>query len=92
MFHHAFIALLVRCRSKQTFEGAKDFYPNFPKLAPKHSKENELQKKQKNDYISFHVGRISSNQNTSNTIFAQISPNFPEETKSKHDLQKMSAP
>jgi len=63
--------------------------PNLPQNTPK---KTNSKKKQKNDYISFHVGRISSNQNTSNTIFAQISPNFPEETKSKHDLQKMSAP
>jgi len=74
-----------RCKSWQIFGGAKDFCPNFPKIARKHSKENDLQK---NDCISFHFGRIFSNRSTSSTIFVQISHNLPEKTKEKHDLQK----
>jgi len=46
-----------------------------PNLPENYSKQNYLQK---NDCISFYVGRIFSNQSTSSTIFAQISPNLPE--------------
>jgi len=45
-----------------------------PNLSEKYSKENDLQK---NDCISFHVGRIFSYRSTSNTIFTQISANLP---------------
>jgi len=62
MCHHS-------CRSRKIFGGAKDFCPNFPKLAWKYSKENDLQKKRKKDCISFHTGFIFSNQSTSSTIF-----------------------
>jgi len=64
-----------RCRSRQLFGGAKDFCPNFPKLARK-----ILQRKwpPKNDCISFHVCHIFSSQSTSSTIFAQISPKFAQ--------------
>jgi len=41
----------------------------------KYSKQNDLQK---NNCISFHVGRIFSNQSTSSTISARISPNLSE--------------
>jgi len=34
-----------RCRSRQIFGGAKDFFPNFTKLPGKYSKENGLQRK-----------------------------------------------
>jgi len=33
-----------RCRSRQSFGGAKDFCPNFPKPARKNSKNHDLQK------------------------------------------------
>jgi len=69
----------------------KDFAqicPNLPEKTPKKMTS-------KNDCISFHFGRIFSNQSTSSTIFAQISPilaqislNLPEKELKKHDLQK----
>jgi len=34
------------------------------------------------------LGAFFSNQSTSDTIFAQISPNLPEKELKKHDLQK----
>jgi len=39
---------------------------------------------------AFHsiLGAIFSNQSTSSTIFAQISPNLPDKELKKHDLQK----
>ena len=83
-----------RCRSRQLFGGAKDFCPNFPKLARK-----ILQRKwpPKNDCISFHVCHIFSSQSTSSTIFArispkfaQISPNLPEKNLIKTWPQKTS--
>jgi len=79
-----------RCRSKQIFGDANNFYPNFPKLARK-----KLQRKwppKTNGCISLCA---FSNQATSSNIFTQISPklpkfplNVPKRTKLKHDLQK----
>ena len=60
--------------------GGEGFCQNFHKLAPKMIQRKLPSKKRKNDGISFHVGRIFSNQSTSSTNFAQISPNLPEKT------------
>ena len=64
--------------------------PNLPE------KTTKKMISKKNDCISFHFGHSFSNQNTSRTIFlqishnlAQLSPNLPEKTE-KHDLQKKS--
>jgi len=50
------------------------FLPKVLHTCPK-TPENDLQK---NNGISFHVGRISSNQSTSITIFGQISPKLAQ--------------
>jgi len=59
-------------------------------LPEKISEKNNLKK-----MTAFHLGRIFSNQSTSSTIFAQISPklaqispNLPEKQLKKDDLQK----
>jgi len=67
--------VLHRRNGRQNFGGAKYFCPNFPKRARNNLQRNGLLK---NDCISFHVGRIFKSKHTSNTIFAQISPNLPE--------------
>jgi len=57
------------------FLGARRIFAQIsPNLPEKTSKENAFQKK--NDCISFHFGRIFSNQTTSSNIFAKLS-NFP---------------
>jgi len=53
-----------------------------PNLAEKYSKQNDLQK---NDCISFYVGRIFSNQAT---FLPKFPLTCPKRTKEKHDLQK----
>jgi len=53
----------------------RNFAQISPNLPEKYSKENDLQE---NDCISFYVGCIFSNQNTSSTIFAQISLTCPK--------------
>jgi len=63
------------------FVGAKDFCPNFPKLARKKLQRNDLQK---NDCISSHLGYISKNQSTRQAPFL---PKFARKEK-KHDIQK----
>jgi len=80
--------LLHRCRSRQIFGGAKDFCPNFLKLARKKLQRKWPQKKQKNNCVSSHVGCIFLNQSTLQEPFcqnypklAQISPNSPEKNK-----------
>jgi len=60
-------SMLHRCRSRQIFWGAKDFCPNFPWLA---------QKKRLHLFSCWVY--IFKSKHTSNTIFAQISPNLPE--------------
>ena len=79
-----------RCRSRQIFGGAKDFAQISRNLPEKISEKNNLKK-----MTAFHLGRIFSNQSTSSTIFAQISPklaqispNLPEKQLKKDDLQK----
>jgi len=74
-----------RCRSRQIFGGAEDFCPNFPE---KNSKENDLKK---SDCISFHVGRIVSNQGASSTIFAQISPKLAQMSPSLPEKNEIKA-
>ena len=74
-----------RRRSKQISGGETGFFiQNLPKPPRKKLQQIDLQK---NDCISFHCGRIFSNQSTWSTIFswisyklAQISPNALEKT------------
>jgi len=57
--------------------------PNLPERTPK----TDLKK---NDCISFHVESIFSNQGTSSTIFAQMSPKLAQNSPNlpkTHDLQ-----
>jgi len=75
-----------RCRSRQIFGGAKDFCPNFPKLARKISKANDFKKKLKRLNFILFWAHFSS-ESTSSTIFAQISPNLPDKHEKNHDLQ-----
>jgi len=75
-----------RCRSRQIFRGAKDFCPNFPKLARKNSEENDFKKNQKRlNFIL--VWAHFSNESTSSTIFVQIYHNLPDKNEKSHDLQ-----
>ena len=73
------VAKPIRCRSRHIFGGAKDFCPNLPKLAQKNSKANDLKKTKATEFHLFWAH--FSNESTSSTIFAQISPNFPTKTE-----------
>jgi len=66
--------------------------PQFgPQIFPKKTPNKMTSKNQKNDYISFHVGRIFLNQGTSSTIspfLPKFPLTFPKKTKNRHDLQE----
>jgi len=67
--------------------GAKNFCPNFPKLARKDSNANDFKKKKQKRLNFILFWAFFSNESTSNTIFAQISPNLPDKYEKNHDVQ-----
>jgi len=64
--------------SRQSFGGAKDFCPNFPKPARKILQTRLPPKKRLHFFLCW---GIFSNQSTSSTIFAQVSPTCLKRTK-----------
>jgi len=61
-----------RCMSRQIFGGVKDFCPNFPKLARKNSKENDLEKRTATIFSIFAFFKIKAH--CKHYFF----PNFPQ--------------
>jgi len=66
-----------RCRSRQIFGDAKDFCPNFPKLARKNYK-GDLPKKSKKTSAFWFWAPFSSNQRTSNDSVKVVTPFCPD--------------
>ena len=79
-----------RCRNRQIFGSVKDFCPNFPKLAGKMFKKNDLKKTTKTAFSFVHF-KHHFFPNCIQTCPAQISPNLPKIT-TVNTLKNMISP